>query len=177
VETVDEIRVAAVLAPFFRDAAGELRLVLIVRADRGIHGGQVGFPGGKPEPGDADLLETALRESEEEIGLGRDRVAVLEQLPPLLTVLTRYLVHPFVGRIPAGLDWRLEPGEVVGILTPTVQTLADPAARQRLRFTSAALPDGMMVDGIALDGHVLWGMTLRLLDDMLPRVLAGEWDL
>ena len=63
----EQRRIAAVLVPVFRDAAGLLRLVLIVRTDRGLHGGQLAAPGGKVDPGDESLLATALRETEEEI--------------------------------------------------------------------------------------------------------------
>ena len=60
---------SAVLAPVYSRSAGSLRLVFIRRGPRGIHGGQIAFPGGRREPGDADLLATALREAHEEIGL------------------------------------------------------------------------------------------------------------
>ena len=60
-----ELRDAAVLVPVYRDAHGELRIVVVARADDGgQHGGQLGLPGGKPEPGDADMRATALREAE-----------------------------------------------------------------------------------------------------------------
>ena len=73
-----DLRTAAVLVPVFRDSEGELRIVLVVRADDGgQHGGQLGLPGGKPEPGDTDLLATALREAEEEVGLTRGAVEVM----------------------------------------------------------------------------------------------------
>ncbi|MDH4177689.1 MAG: NUDIX domain-containing protein, partial [Thermoleophilia bacterium] len=69
---------AAVLVPVFRDEEGELRLLLVARVDDGgLHGGQLGLPGGRPEPGDADLRATALREAEEEIGLEPESVTVL----------------------------------------------------------------------------------------------------
>ena len=70
----EQRRIAAVLVPVFRDAAGLLRLVLIVRTDRGLHGGQLAVPGGKVDPGDESLLATALRETEEEIGLAPEQV-------------------------------------------------------------------------------------------------------
>lgn len=171
----DGLTTAAVLVPLFRDPAGELRVVLVVRGDRGRHGGQLGLPGGKPEPGDADLLATALRETEEEIGLGADAIEVLAHLPPVVTRTTGYRVFPFLGRIPHGVEWALRPGEIVGLLTPAVRDLADPAARARLPFRSSSIAE-MLVEGIEVDGHVLWGMTLRMLDILLPRVLAGEWD-
>jgi 8-oxo-dGTP pyrophosphatase MutT (NUDIX family) len=171
------LRVAAVLAPVFRDAAGELRTLLIVRTDHGPHGGQLGFPGGKPEPHDADLLATALREAEEEIGLDPRRVEVLAALPPLDTHATGFRVHAFVGRVPPETVWRLDAVEIAGVLTPPARLLADPAARSTLPFTSRAFPEPLLVDGIDLEGHVLWGMTLRLLDGLLPRLLAGEWEI
>ena len=72
---------SAVLAPLYRDADGRLRLVFIRRSPFGRHGGQIAFPGGRREPEDPDLLTTALREAEEEIGLARQAVDVLAALP------------------------------------------------------------------------------------------------
>ena len=173
--TRDGLRTAAVLAPVFRDAAGVLRTVLVVRSDHGVHGGQLGFPGGRPEPGDADLLATALREAEEEVGLDPAAVRVLAALDPLETRATGYRVYAFVGAVPPDTDWRLDAVEVTGILTPPVALVADPQERATFPFTSPAFPDGLLVDGVDIDGHVLWGMTLRLLDGLAPRLLAGEW--
>lgn len=172
-----ELRDAAVLVPVFRDETGELRIVLVVRADDGgLHGGQLGLPGGKPEAGDQDLLATALREAEEEIGLDRATVEMMAELPLLETRQTGWRVHPFLGRVPAGTAWRLQQDEIVGILTPSARALADPAARQLLPFSSLRFQEPLYVDGIDVEGHVLWGMTLRLLDHVLPRLLAGEWE-
>lgn len=171
------LRTAAVLLPVYRDVENELRTVLVVRADDGgQHGGQLGLPGGRPEPEDADLLATALREAEEEVGLARETVEVVATLEPLATQVTGWLVHPFLARIPADTTWRLQEAEIVGILTPAVRTLADPGARERLPFSSLRFPEPLLVDGIDIEGHVLWGMTLRLLDTVLPRLLGGEWD-
>jgi 8-oxo-dGTP pyrophosphatase MutT (NUDIX family) len=160
----------------FRDADCTLRIVLLVRTDRGVHGGQIGLPGGRPEPGDGHFLATALREAEEEIGLPPDRVEVLAALEPLETMATGWRVYPFLGLVPGDLAWRLQPEEVVRMLTPAVEVLGDPTQRRRLPFTSSHFQSPIEVDGIDVDGHVLWGMTLRLLDDLVPRLLAGEWD-
>jgi len=165
-----------VLAPVYRDDAGVLRILLLLRTDRGIHGGQLGLPGGRPEPGDRDFLATALREAEEEVGLAAARVEVLAALDPVETRATGWRVHPFLGRVPGDTEWRLQPDEVVRLLTPDVAMLGDPAARRRLPFTSSHFPEPIDVEGIDVEGHVLWGMTLRLLDDLVPRLLAGEWD-
>jgi 8-oxo-dGTP pyrophosphatase MutT (NUDIX family) len=172
------LRTAAVLVPVYRDDEGDLRVVLVVRADDGgLHGGQLGLPGGKPEAGDADLRATALREAEEEVGLDPSSAEVVAELAHLDTSATGWRVHPYLARIPAGTSWRLQQTEIVGVLTPSVRALADRTARRMLPFSSLRFPEPMLVDGIDVDGHVLWGLTLRLLDDIGPRLLAGEWEI
>jgi 8-oxo-dGTP pyrophosphatase MutT (NUDIX family) len=161
----------------FRDAEGVLRILLLVRTDRGIHGGQIGLPGGRPEPGDRDLLATALREADEEVGLSPEDVDVVAALDPVETRETGWRVHPFLGRVPADVAWRPQPDEVARLLTPAVSMLGDPARRGLHEFSSAYFPIPLEVEGIDVDGHVLWGMTLRMLDDLVPRLLAGEWEL
>jgi hypothetical protein len=78
--------------------------------------------------------------------------------------------------VPAGHAWRPNEEEVVEVLTPRVDELARPDARREVLFTSARWPEGLLVDGIPVGDRVLWGMTLRILDDLVPRLLAGEWD-
>lgn len=170
-----ERRIAAVLVPVFRDAVGSLRIVLIVRTDRGLHGGQLGLPGGKVDHGDESLMSTALREAEEEVGLAPAEVEILAPLAPVRSGPSRFEVHPFLARIPADVSWRISADEVAEVLTPLVEDLARPEARREQLFTSARWPEGVLVDGIAIGDRVLWGMTLRLLDDVVPRLLAGEW--
>jgi 8-oxo-dGTP pyrophosphatase MutT (NUDIX family) len=159
----------------FRDGDGVLRILLLLRTDRGIHGGQIGLPGGRPEPGDRDYLATALREAEEEVGLPPDRVEILAALGALETFATGWRVYPFLGRIPPDVRYRLQPDEVEALLTPAVADLAEPARRGRRRFSSAYFRTPLEIEGIDVGEHVLWGMTLRLLDDLVPRLLAGEW--
>jgi len=167
---------AAVLAPVYRDVGGALRIVLIVRTDRGHHGGQLAFPGGRVDDEDESLVATALREAEEEIGLDPSCVSVIAELSPVRSGPTNMEVFAFLGRIPDGVEWRPNREEVVEVLTPTVAELWDPAIRREHLFTSALWREGLLVDGIPVGDRVLWGMTLRLLDDLVPRLLAGEWE-
>jgi 8-oxo-dGTP pyrophosphatase MutT (NUDIX family) len=167
-----------VLVPLFRDADGELRLLLVRRGSLGAHADQLGLPGGKPEPGDASLLETALRETEEEVGIPREEIEVVAELEPLDSRTTGFRVQPFLARITPPRRWRLAPGEIAGVLTPTVRELADPANRRELEVESRISPGRLVTEGILLeDDRPLWGLTLRLLEPLLPRLLAGEWDI
>ncbi len=138
----DDLRTAAVLVPVFRDAEGELRIVLVVRADDGgQHGGQLGLPGGKPEPGDADLLATALREAQEEVGLDPEAVDVVASARRRSRRARRAgSCIPSWAASRRTRAWRLQETEIVGILTPAARALADPASRSTAAVLLAALP-------------------------------------
>ena len=93
---------SAVLAPLFVDAAGELHAVFTRRRhDLRRHPGEISFPGGRQDPGET-LIETALREAHEEVGLPPDAVDVLGALQPTPTMVTSYAIYPFVGLIEPG---------------------------------------------------------------------------
>jgi 8-oxo-dGTP pyrophosphatase MutT (NUDIX family) len=165
-----------VLVPLFRDGHGELRLVLVARGALGSHGGQVGLPGGKREPADASFLETALRETEEEIGLGRSEIEVLAELEAMDTRTSGFRVHPFLARIRAPVRWIPAGDEITAVLTPPLSVLADPRLRGEAVLSFPGWPEPRRVERIALDDeHALWGLTLRLLDSVLPRILGEEW--
>lgn len=164
--------------PLFRDDEGELRLVLVVRGALGRHGQQLSLPGGKHEPGDASLLETALRETEEEIGLARDEVEVIVALPPIDTRTTGFRVHPYLARIRRPEGWRLAQGEITAVITPRVRTLADRSRRREHLLCFPTWPEPRRVECLELeDGHLLWGLTLRLLEPLLPQLLSGDFAL
>jgi 8-oxo-dGTP pyrophosphatase MutT (NUDIX family) len=173
---IGERTVSAVLAPVFRDTKGELRVLLVKRGTRGIYGGQLGFPGGKREPEDDSLLATALREAEEEVGLSRYEVEILTALEPLDTMTSGFRVHAYLASIRPPRRWRLAAGEIRGVITPAVRTLADPSVRQERELSFATWAASRRVHCVVLDeDQLLWGVTLRLLDPLLPRLLGGEW--
>lgn len=166
---------SAVLVPVYRDTTGGLRVVLIVRTEHGRHGGQVALPGGMHDPRDADLLATALRESEEEVGLARDTVEILATLPPVDTS-TGYLITPFLARVAAPpSEWRRQEREIAEVLVVPVADLARPDLRGEEMWQLPGWPGRRRIAFVRIGAHKLWGATYRILDPLIPRLLAGEW--
>ena len=97
---------AAVLIPVYRSQPGELHIVMILRHPGGVHGGQIAFPGGKHDPEDETMLDTAIREVREELGLLIDRADVLAELPVVETRTTGYRVFPYLARIQVPDRWQ-----------------------------------------------------------------------
>jgi len=122
--------VAAVLVPIIVHPGGLTVLFTQRTAHLRAHSGQVSFPGGRAEPGDASPEETALRESEEEIGLPRGRVEVLARLPEYFT-RTGFRVTPVVGLIEPPLELSPDPGEVEAVFEVPLAFLLDTRNHQR----------------------------------------------
>ncbi len=154
-------RAAAVLIPLFVQG-DELRVVLTKRTDHlRSHSGEVSFPGGGREPGDATLLQTALRETNEEIGLPPDAVDVLGSLEDLPTFGSNYLIRPYVGCFQYPLEFTRDPHEVERVLTPKLELFTDPSVR-RIEIRQR---DGVeyQVHFFDVDGDNVWGATARML--------------
>jgi 8-oxo-dGTP pyrophosphatase MutT (NUDIX family) len=149
---------AAVVVPLF-DTGGRPGLVLTERrADLRRHAGEISFPGGRPEP-DEDLLRTALREAEEEIALDPGDVEVLGVLPPVSTVVTGYMIHPFVATIPSDLPFEPNPDEVAAVLLLHLDELRDGFEMRRLVRRGVPMKTATYVVG----DHLIWGATARIM--------------
>jgi 8-oxo-dGTP pyrophosphatase MutT (NUDIX family) len=157
--------------PFFLHE-GEWHLLFTERTHRVLeHKGQVAFPGGRADPGDASRIETALREAEEEIGLARQDVTVLGTLDELLTV-TQYRVTPVVGTFPWPYSFTPSPEEIEVVFHAPVKWLADPANREvQLREPPLGGPP-IQVYYFHYQGRAIWGVTARIVVNFLE-VLGG----
>ena len=168
---------SAVLAPVYRDPQDQLRLVFVVKGPGGRHGGQVAFPGGRRESGDPDLLATALREAEEEIGLARHDVRILAELPIIETTSTGFRVAPFLGRLVGPPPvWRRQETEIAEIVEVPIAALLDPAAWGEELWQLPEWPKPRRIAFYRIGPHKLWGVTYRIVEPLLPRLVAGEWD-
>ena len=175
------VRESAVIIPVFRNAAGEATLVLVLvlvrRSDHGVHDEQLAFPGGKRDPTDASLLATALRETEEEIGLPATAIDVLAALLPIQTRTTGFHIAPFLARIVPPPTWRFSQPEITEVLEVTLRHLADAANAGQERWHFPGWPTPELVSFWRVGPHYLWGAIYRMLRPLLPRLLAGEWEL
>lgn len=147
-------------------SGGRLTLPLILRPTyTGVHSGQVAFPGGGREVGDADLAATALREAYEEVGIEPGQVQLLGQLSPLYVFASNYLVQPAVGWCAGRPRFKPDPYEVAQLIEAPLTDLLDERNRReetwRLRGASVQVPY------FSIQGQTIWGATAMMLSELL----------
>jgi 8-oxo-dGTP pyrophosphatase MutT (NUDIX family) len=175
---------SAVLAPFY-EHDGELWVVLTRRSwDLRSHTGEVSFPGGRSDPGEAPVA-AALREASEEIDLDPASVEVLGELDHLMTVTSRSFIVPFVGLLDGRPTLRANAGEVDEVLeVPVRELLLDEVYREE-RWTFTTPPPWVSLDTMTVPGPLerlifffelrddtLWGATAAMLRHLLSLALG-----
>lgn len=164
-----EARPAAVLVPLYWHA-DEWHVLLTERTHTvEDHKGQVAFPGGRVDGGDANRTDTALREAEEEIGLRRADVTVLGQLDELLTV-TLYRVTPIVGTFPWPYAFTLSTAELSEVFGVPLRWLANPAHVEVQYRDHPLRGPNIPVYYFHYNGHTIWGATARMILNLLEEV-------
>jgi len=166
---------AAILIPVYRTHVGELHIVMILRNPGGVHGGQIGFPGGKHDPGDETMLDTALRETREELGLIVSREDVLAELPMERTRTTGYRVFPYVARITVPQRWQIAEREIAEIVDVKLNDLTRTGAHNKMIDRFPTWSKAERVSFYQVGPHRLWGLSYRILHPVIPRLVAGEW--
>lgn len=160
---------AAVLVPLVRRPHA-VSVLLTQRTEHlSDHGGQISFPGGRVEPSDTSREDTALRETEEEIGLERARVAVLGRLPEY-EIPSGYRITPVVGWIEAPFDLDPDPFEVAAVFEAPLAHFLEPANYQRREYRFRGRHRHYMA--IPYEGRYIWGATAGILLSF-ARMLAG----
>ncbi len=158
-------RAAVLVAIYDRDDVSHI--LFQVRSEIVLHHkGQISFPGGAEDPGDVDLLMTALRESEEEIGLVEEDVEVLGQLDDIITI-SDFLVTPYVGRVTRAAPYPFAPSgyEVAELLEVPLPHLREPANlnHEPISWREIMAPPPSYNFG----KHLIWGATGRMLRQFL----------
>ncbi|HWK27668.1 MAG TPA: CoA pyrophosphatase [Solirubrobacter sp.] len=155
---------SAVLVPLVPAEHGLYTVFTRRREDLRRHPGEISFPGGRRDEGET-LVETALREAHEEIGLAPAAVDVLGALAPVGTFVTNYAIYPFVGLI-APQPWAVHEAEVAEVLELGLDELVAGHSLQRLVRRGMAFKS----DVYEVAGHTVWGATARILADLLNRL-------
>jgi 8-oxo-dGTP pyrophosphatase MutT (NUDIX family) len=151
---------AAVLVPIVHRAEG-MQLLFTQRAPHlDAHAGQISFPGGRVEPGDAGREETALRETEEEIGLPRSSVTLLGRLPEY-AIPSGFRITPVVGWVEPPFTLTPDPFEVAGVFEAPLAHFLDPASYQRREYRFGGKHRHYMA--VPYEGHYIWGATAGML--------------
>lgn len=146
----------------------EVYTVFIRRAGRieqDKHKGQISFPGGKREAGDPDMAASAVRETEEEIGVNRQRIRVLRELTPLYIPVSNFLVHPFLGLAEDRPEFTPQPEEVDGILEVPLRHILDP---DKQRLTDISIHTGLTLRDVPyyhLNDQIVWGATAMIISE------------
>lgn len=168
-----EWREGAVLILLYPGEDGELHVVLTRRTQNvEHHRGQISFPGGAREVGES-LLHTALRETEEEVGIPRDDVEVLGDLPLFRIPPSAFIVRPFVASAERRPGFRPDPREVAEVLEVPLPLLVDPAVRRETDRVIGGMK--MRVPYFAVPGlgePPLWGATAMMLSGLIERIRA-----
>jgi 8-oxo-dGTP pyrophosphatase MutT (NUDIX family) len=147
----ENLKASAVLIPLFYNQ-GQYHVLFTERSDEvNFHKGQVCFPGGTQEPSDSSLLQTALREIEEEIGLKAKDVEILGELDDSITSTSNYVISPFVAFIPYPYPLRADSREIKEIFSVPLSFLMDEANFKQDSYV------------YEYEGHIIWGATARIL--------------
>ncbi|MFP3898320.1 MAG: NUDIX hydrolase [Dehalococcoidia bacterium] len=152
-KTIDDanLRTSAVLMPLFCDR-GQYHVLFTERSTEvSFHKGQVCFPGGAQEPSDSGLLDTALREAEEEMGLKAEDVEVLGELDDITTFTSNHVISPFVAFIPHPYPFEADGREIKEIFSVPLSFLTNEANFREDRYAWE------------YGGHVIWGATAEIL--------------
>jgi 8-oxo-dGTP pyrophosphatase MutT (NUDIX family) len=162
---------AAVLIPLFV-REGEYNLLFTRRTETvEHHKGQISFPGGRRDPEDPDLLATALREAEEEMGIRRKDVRIVGELDDICTV-TNFCVTPFVGLIPYPYPFQVNLHEIEEVLEIPLAVLLNKAHfREEIRERSGQSYPAFFYQ---YKHHAIWGATARILKQLLDLLPQGK---
>jgi len=160
---------AGVLVPILEREGAPPALLFTLRSQEvRDHKGEISFPGGVRHEEDPDLLTTAIRETEEELGIRPESLDVLGALPPVLTVVTDYVILPVVAILRDGTDLDPSPVEIAEVLELGIHDLVRVEEEVTLETRQAWF-------AYTVDRHTVWGATGRIVHAFLEALKASGW--
>lgn len=170
-------KVAAVLITLMTNEQGDIIFPLIQRNPRSEHDphkGQIALPGGRMEDGDSNLAFTALRETEEEIGLKSSQIQIVGALTPLFIPVSQNVVHPFVGWYSGPINYVRQEEEIFEIIPCSLNSLLDEQIfKSRIINTSYA--SNLKVPGLQIADRWIWGATGMILTEFTEILKDINW--
>jgi 8-oxo-dGTP pyrophosphatase MutT (NUDIX family) len=158
-------RKSAVLILLFPEDQ-KIKVVLIQRPDyEGVHGGQVSFPGGRFEEGDLELVNTALRETEEEIGISTESVSIIGHLSDIYITPSNFMVSPFVGWTGENPQFRPDAREVESVIIADLLDLAENSKRE-LKTIHHNSGYKIKAPYYEVEGFTVWGATAMIISEL-----------
>ncbi|MBK5193322.1 MAG: CoA pyrophosphatase [Flavobacteriaceae bacterium] len=157
---------AGVMAVFYPNKSDQTNFILILRKTyKGVHSNQVGFPGGRLEIFDKNLEHTALRETEEEVGIPKEEVEIVKKLTKLYIPPSNFWVHPYVGLIEKTPILVPQKSEVEKILEVNIDEFLDEKSLIKQKL-STSYASNIEVPAFSLNGLVVWGATAMMLSEL-----------
>lgn len=163
------LRPAAVLLPLYQRDGLDYLLFTERTAHLEHHAGEISFPGGGHDAGDTNLRATALRETEEELGIARTQIRILGRLDDFYSI-HGYHVVPFVGTIPTPDDLQHDPFEIAGTFEAPLEHFRDPSVHRVEDWQHRGRTH--LVDFYQFEQHVIWGLTAAILRQFLEETAA-----
>lgn len=160
-------RKSSVLILLFPDEKGDISTLFIKRVEYdGVHSGQVAFPGGKYEDADIDLIETALREAEEEVGLTRDSISVIGKLNDLYVPPSNFTISPVLAKSQIRPDFKPDFYEVAEVFTAPLNHFLNPefSGEYEIPYTNGQT---IIVPGFYFNNFFIWGATAMILNELI----------
>jgi 8-oxo-dGTP pyrophosphatase MutT (NUDIX family) len=155
----------------------QTHLVLIVRNTyKGVHSAQVAFPGGKYEETDSDLAFTALRETQEEVGVNPVDVELIKPFTPMYIPPSNFMVHPYLGFVKKELTFIPDPSEVAQIIELPLAVFLDERIVTSTQLSTSYGQD-MVVPAFEIENNMVWGATAMMLSELkevLKSVFEGK---
>ncbi len=159
---------AGVIVPFLREQKQWCILFEKRVEDNSVHSGQICLPGGSEEPKDKNLLQTALRETEEEIGIGKERITILGFIEPVFTLGSYFVIYPFVGVIEQPQPLRLNTDEVAYTFTVPFKHILDLHPFKERVYKHKDSTHTTFI--IPYKNEIIWGATSRILDALIRKI-------
>jgi 8-oxo-dGTP pyrophosphatase MutT (NUDIX family) len=160
-----DARIAAVLILLY-PYSDSVYTVFMQRHDYiGVHGGQISFPGGKKEPSDENIIQTAIREAHEETGVKSSEISVTGTLTPLFIPVSNMIVTPVVGWCDYRPEFNHQAEEVVFLIEADLKRFLDPSTIKTKPFEIKG--ETLDIRYFDYDGNVIWGATAMILHELL----------